>query len=191
MDARWPVNAEAVTVYAREAANADAVLAVVSPLGTGDTFCVAVPVENLADDVSGVFGESESEGEGSGARARLGAGTGKDALGALGGLDGFDDADLRLPYSATISDTIATFVVEVVQDPQFGELPTALKDTGWDAAQLTGYEISVASLGPGSDRLRYRLAKALLEVTGGVLVGADGARIEVESLADPTWGSLW
>ena len=52
-------------------------------------------------------------------------------------------------------------------------------------------KISVGSLGPGSDRLRYRLAKAVLELTDGVLVGADGERIAVDSLADATWGSLW
>ncbi|MGH3632084.1 MAG: hypothetical protein ACRDTP_08015 [Mycobacteriales bacterium] len=145
-------------MYAREAADMDAVLAVISPLGTGDTFCATVPVEDLSD---------------------------------VPGLDVDAGVDVDVPFSATISDTIATFVIEVVQDPQFGSLPTALKDSGWNAAQLTSYEVSVASLGPGSDRLRYRLAKALLEVTGGLLVGADGARIQVASLADPTWGSLW
>ncbi|MBS2965114.1 hypothetical protein KGA66_18800 [Actinocrinis puniceicyclus] len=94
-------------------------------------------------------------------------------------------------YSATISDTVATFVIDVTQDPMFGELPGALAQSGWSATSLTAYQISVASLGPGSDRLRYRLARALLEVTGGVLVGADGTRLVVESLADATWGSLW
>jgi hypothetical protein len=110
-------------------------LAAVSALGTGDTFCATVP------DVAGA-----------------------------------DESDDPSPYSATISDTVATFVIEVAQDPLFGELPAAL---------------SVASLGPGSDRLRYRLAKAVLGLTNGVLVGADGARIAVDSLADATWGSLW
>jgi hypothetical protein len=140
-------------VYARRLADADALLAAVSALGTGDTFCAAVPT---ADESSGA-----------------------------------DDGEEPLPYSATISDTVATFVVEVAQDPLFGELPAALADSGWSPGELTAYEIAVASLGPGSDRLRYRLAKAVLSVTDGVLVGADGARIEVDSLADPTWGSLW
>jgi hypothetical protein len=102
-----------------------------------------------------------------------------------------DGDDAEAGYSATISDTVATFVVEVTQDPLFGELPAALSSSGWEASLLTSYQISVASLGPGSDRLRYRLARALLEVTGGVLVGANGERMGVESLADPTWGSLW
>jgi hypothetical protein len=125
-------------------------LAAVSALGTGDTFCATVP------DVAGA-----------------------------------DESDDPSPYSATISDTVATFVIEVAQDPLFGELPAALSDSGWSPGELTAYEISVASLGPGSDRLRYRLAKAVLGLTNGVLVGADGARIAVDSLADATWGSLW
>lgn len=152
---RWPMGAEdadAVTVYAPQLADPDKVLAAVSALGTGDTFCAMVPEDSAGAEEFGA--------------------------GAPG-------------YSATISDTVATFVLEVTQDPQFGELPAALSDSGWDALLLTSYQISVASLGPGSDRLRYRLAKTLVEVTGGVLVGADGARIGVESLADATWGSLW
>ena len=136
-------------MYARRLADADALLAAVSALGTGDTFCAAVP----------------------------------DAVP--------EDGEEPLPYSATISDTVATFVVEVAQDPLFGELPASLADSGWSPGELTAYEIAVASLGPGSDRLRYRLAKAVLGVTDGVLVGADGTRIGVDSLADPTWGSLW
>jgi len=142
-----------VTVYAQRLADADTLLAAVSALGTGDTFCAAVPA---ADEL----GEA-------------------------------DDGEEALPYSATISDTVATFVVEVAQDPLFGELPAALAGSGWSPGELTAYEISIASLGPGSDRLRYRLAKAVLGVTDGVLVGADGTRIGVDSLADPTWGSLW
>ena len=136
-----------MTVYAWQPADADATLAAVSALGTGDTFCATVP--------------------------------------------GADGDDVPLPYSATISDTVATFVIEVVQDPLFGALPPALDGSGWNPGKLTAYEISVASLGPGSDRLRYRLAKTLLGLTDGVLVGADGARIGVDSLADATWGSLW
>jgi hypothetical protein len=145
-------DADVVTVYAQRLADPDKVLAAVSALGTGDTFCATVP-----------------EGDG-------------DAL----------EPDAAAPgYSATISDTVATFVVEVTQDPLFGELPAALSGPEWQASALTSYQISVASLGPGSDRLRYRLAKALLEVTGGVLVGSDGTRTDVDSLADATWGSLW
>lgn len=94
-------------------------------------------------------------------------------------------------YCATISDTVAAFMIDATQNPLFGELPAALADTGWDAAGLTSYEISAATEGPGGQRLRYRLAKALLEPDGGVLTDLDGERIEVESLADATWGSLW
>jgi len=150
---RWPMgtaDADVVTVYAQRLADPDKVLAAVSALGTGDTFCATVPD------------------------------------------DGADGPDAGTPgYSATISDTVATFVVEVTQDPLFGEAPAALSDSGWEPSSLTSYQISVASLGPGSDRLRYRLAKSLLEATGGVLIGSDGARMGVESLADATWGSLW
>jgi hypothetical protein len=151
---RWPIGSELVTVYAQRLADTDAVMAAVSRLGTGDTFCATIP--------------DDGDGDGDG-----------------------DAADGPTAYSATISDTIATFVIEVAQDPLFGELPAALASSGWSAAELTGYDVSVPALGPGSERLRYWLAKALLEVTGGVLVGTDGARIEVDSLADATWGSLW
>ena len=157
---RWPLgadDADVVTVYAQRLADPHKVLAAVSALGTGDTFCATVP-------------DDSEDGEGQGAE-EFGTGT--------------------PGYSATISDTVATFVLEVTQDPLFGELPAALSESRWDPSLLTSYQISVASLGPGSDRLRYRLAKTLLEVTGGVLVGADGARTGVESLADATWGSLW
>lgn len=152
---RWPMgadDADVVTVYAPRLADPEKVLAAVSALGTGDTFCAMVPVES----------------------------------------DGVDELDaVGSGYSATISDTVATFVVEVTQDPLFGELPASLSGSGWDTSSLTSYQISVASIGPGSDRLRYRLAKSLLEVTGGVLVGANGAQRSVDSLADATWGSLW
>lgn len=143
-------DADVVTVYAQRLTDPEKVLAAVSALGTGDTFCATVPDE---------------------------------------GVDGLDAG--ASGYSATISDTVATFVVEVTQDPLFGELPGMLSEPGWEPSSLTSYQISVASLGPGSDRLRYRLAKSLLEVTGGVLVDADGTRVGVESLADATWGSLW
>lgn len=94
-------------------------------------------------------------------------------------------------YCATISDTVAAFMIDATQNPLFGELPAALADTGWNAVGLTSYEISVGAEGPGGQRLRYRLAKALLEPDGGVLTDLGGERIEAESLADATWGSLW
>ena len=155
---RWPMGtdgADVVTVYAPRLADPDKVLAAVSALGTGDTFCATAPDDDADSDGAEEFGAGAPS------------------------------------YSATISDTVATFVLEVTQDPLFGELPAAVSDSGWEASLLTSYQISVASLGPGSDRLRYRLAKTLVEVTGGVLVGADGSRVGVESLADATWGSLW
>lgn len=94
-------------------------------------------------------------------------------------------------YCATISDTIAAFMIDATQNPLFGELPPALADTGWDATESTAYEISAAGDGPGGQRLRYRLAKALLQTGEGVLTDVDGERIDVESLTDATWGSLW
>lgn len=95
--------------------------------------------------------------------------------------------------SATISDTVATFVIQVAQDPRFGTLPDAIAASGWDAATATAYEISVANDGPGGRRLRYRLAKAVLESVGerGVVADAAGKPVSVDSLADATWGSLW
>lgn len=109
--------------------------------------------------------------------------------------DAFCAADPDTPddvYSATISDTIATFVIDIAQNPIDGELPPVLRDApDGDRGSLTEYGISVAGSGPGADRLRYRLAKAVLDLTGGVLTSADGSAIEVGSLADPTWGALW
>jgi hypothetical protein len=94
-------------------------------------------------------------------------------------------------YSATISDTVATFVIDVAQNPLAGSLPDAVAEQGWSAGQLTGYEIVVPDGGPGSLRLKYRLAKAVLAQTGGVLVDSAGTPIAVESLADSPFGSLW
>jgi hypothetical protein len=101
------------------------------------------------------------------------------------------DGDERV--SATISDTVATFVIQVTQDPRFGTLPDAVSASGWDAAKATAYEISVANDGPGGQRLRYRLAKGVLEAVGegGVVADAAGKPVSVDSLADATWGSLW
>jgi hypothetical protein len=142
-----------VTVYARQTADAEELLAAVSALGTGDTFCAAAPDDEDAD------------GYGDGA------------------------------YSATISDTVATFVIEVERDPLAAELPPALaSDTsapGWKPGELTAYQISVPEVGPGAQRLRYRLAKAVLSLTDGVLVSASGQHIALDTLADSAWGSLW
>lgn len=94
-------------------------------------------------------------------------------------------------YSATISDTVATFVIDVAQDPLAGSLPEAVAGQGWAAERLTGYEIVVPDGAPGSLRLKYRLAKAVLAQTGGVLVDSAGLPITLESLADSPFGSLW
>ena len=142
---RWRlVDPERVTVYAPEPASFEDLLARVSPLGTGETFCARDP----------------DGGEG---------------------------------VSATISDTVATFVIQVTQDPRFGALPDAVSSSGWDAATVSAYEISVANDGPGGQRLRYRLAKGVLEAVGesGVVADAAGKPVSVDSLADATWGSLW
>jgi hypothetical protein len=103
------------------------------------------------------------------------------------------DPDSGDAVSATISDTVATFVIQVTQDPAFGALPAAVAASGWDAAKATAYEISVANDGPGGQRLRYRLAKGVLEAVGedGVIANAAGNPVSVDSLADATWGSLW
>lgn len=142
---RWRlVDPERVTVYGPEAASFEDLLARISPLGTGETFCARDP----------------DGGEG---------------------------------VSATISDTVATFVIQVTQDPRFGALPDTIASSGWDAAKATAYEISVANDGPGGQRLRYRLAKGVLEALGedGVVADVAGKPVSVDSLADATWGSLW
>ena len=142
---RWRlVDPERVTVYGPEPASFEDLLARISPLGTGETFCAMDP----------------DGGEG---------------------------------VSATISDTVATFVVQVTQDPRFGVLPDAVAFSGWNAAKVAAYEISVANDGPGGQRLRYRLAKGVLEALGegGVVVDVAGKPVSVDALADATWGSLW
>jgi hypothetical protein len=63
-------------------------------------------------------------------------------------------------FSATVSDTVATFVVEIERaDP---------------ASAQTRYEVHVTDSGPGANRLRYRIAKAVIAVTGGHAYDADG-----------------
>jgi hypothetical protein len=82
-------------------------------------------------------------------------------------------------YSATVSDTVATFLVEVERaDP---------------ASAQTRYEVHVTDSGPGAERLRYRIAKAVLDLTRGAAYDADGAPFEL-SAPTPTqdpFGALW
>ena len=90
--------------------------------------------------------------------------------------DYLDEGELPY-YSATVSDTVATFLVEVERaDPSSVE---------------TRYEVHVTDSGPGADRLRFRLAKAVLEATRGRAVGADGAVVELSAPADDPFGALW
>ena len=80
-------------------------------------------------------------------------------------------------YSATVSDTVATFLIEVERaDP---------------ASAQTRYEVHVTDSGPGAERLRYRIAKAVLEVTRGSAVDAEGATVELSAPADDPFGALW
>ena len=80
-------------------------------------------------------------------------------------------------YSATISDTVATFLIDVERaDP---------------GSAQTRYEVHVAEVGPGADRLRYRIAKAVLELTGGSVFDADGAPTELSAPAQDPFGALW
>ena len=80
-------------------------------------------------------------------------------------------------YSATVSDTVATFRVEVERaDPASAE---------------TRYEVHVTDVGPGADRLRYRIAKAVIEATGGSARDADGAPMELSVPRQDPFGALW
>lgn len=80
-------------------------------------------------------------------------------------------------YSASVSDTVATFLIEIERaDP---------------ASAQTRYEVHVTDSGPGADRLRYRIAKAVLELTGGTAFDADGAPTELTTLAQNPFGALW
>ena len=82
-------------------------------------------------------------------------------------------------YSATVSDTVATFLVEVERaDP---------------GSAQTRYEVHVTDSGPGAERLRYRIAKAVLDLTGGSAYDVGGAPVELSAPAptqDP-FGALW
>ena len=82
-------------------------------------------------------------------------------------------------YSATVSDTVATFLIEIERaDP---------------ASAQTRYEVHATDSGPGADRLRYRIAKAVLDVTRGSAYDADGAPYELSAPTqdqDP-FGALW
>jgi hypothetical protein len=80
-------------------------------------------------------------------------------------------------YSASVSDTVATFLIEIERaDP---------------GSAQTRYEVHVTDSGPGADRLRYRIAKAVLELTGGTAFDADGTPIELTALAQNPFGALW
>ncbi len=99
--------------------------------------------------------------------------------------DGFDDtADYRdladeepfAYYSATFSDTVATFVVEV--------------ERATSSAQ-TRYEVHIADSGPGAERLRYRVAKAVIAATGGFAADARGVAMELKAAPEDPFGALW
>ena len=80
-------------------------------------------------------------------------------------------------YSATVSDTVATFRVEVERaDP---------------ASAQTRYEVHVTDVGPGADRLRHRIAKAVIEATGGGAYDADGAPMDLSAPKQDPFGALW
>jgi hypothetical protein len=80
-------------------------------------------------------------------------------------------------YSATVSDTVATFLIEVERaDPSSAQ---------------TRYEVHVTDSGPGADRLRYRIAKAVLELSRGSAYDADGAPFELSAPEQDPFGALW
>jgi hypothetical protein len=145
----FPADPHAVTVLAPELADPGAVLDALAPLGTGDVFCAAAPDDGL-DDPS--------------------------ALSGFPDYGSFADDEPFAYYSATFSDTVATFVVEV-------ERPTS--------SARTRYEIRVAEAGPGADRLRYRLAKAVVAVTGGFAADAQGDPVELTAPPEDPFGALW
>ena len=87
------------------------------------------------------------------------------------------DEDEFAYYSATVSDTVATFLVEIERaDPSSAQ---------------TRYEVHVTDSGPGADRLRYRIARVVLGLTAGRAVDADGAPIELSAPAEDPFGALW
>jgi hypothetical protein len=80
-------------------------------------------------------------------------------------------------YSATVSDTVATFLIEVERaDPSSAQ---------------TRYEVHVTDSGPGADRLRYRIAKAVLELSRGSAYDADGAPFGLSAPEQDPFGALW
>jgi hypothetical protein len=90
---------------------------------------------------------------------------------------GYLEDDEYAYYSATISDTIATFLVDIERpDP---------------ASAQTRYEVHVTDSGPGADRLRYRIAKAVIEATGGGACGPGGVPIELSAPEQDPFGALW
>jgi hypothetical protein len=87
------------------------------------------------------------------------------------------DEDELPYYSATVSDTVATFLIEIERaDPSSAQ---------------TRYEVHVTDSGPGADRLRYRIAKAVQELTGGSAFDVDGAPTELAAPAQDPFGALW
>lgn len=87
------------------------------------------------------------------------------------------DEDSFSYYTATVSDTVATFLIEIERaDPSSAE---------------TRYEVHVTDSGPGADRLRYRVAKVVLELTGGTAFDADGTPSEVAAPSQDPFGALW
>ena len=145
----FPDDPNAVTVLAPQLAEAAVLLDALVPLGTGDVFCSAAPDDGL-DDPS-TFAE-------------------------LSGDESWADEEPFAYYSATFSDTVATFVVEV--------------ERSTSSAQ-TRYAVHVADSGPGADRLRYRLAKAVVAATGGFAADAQGNPIELAAAPEDPFGALW
>ena len=137
----------AVMILAPELAPLTELLDALAPLGTGDVFCAAAPDDDPEDDA---YADYLGEGE---------------------------DADEFPYYSATVSDTVATFLVEIERaDPSSAQ---------------TRYEVHVTDSGPGADRLRYRIARVVLGLTAGSAVDADGAAIELSTPTQDPFGALW
>ncbi|HEX4787423.1 MAG TPA: hypothetical protein VH372_03100 [Actinospica sp.] len=87
-------------------------------------------------------------------------------------------AEDEFPYfSATVSDTVATFIVEI--------------ERGDPASAQTRYEVHVTESGPGASRLRFRIAKAVIGATGGRAYDAGGAPTELTAPEQDPFGSLW
>jgi len=144
----FPSDPHAVTVLAPALVDAAVLLEALGPLGTGDVFCAAAPDDGLDDP----------------------------AFAELAGYEAFSDEEPFTYYSATFSDTVATFVVEV--------------ERSTSGAQ-TRYEVHVADSGPGADRLRYRLAKAVVAATGGFAADAQGGPVALTAPPEDPFGALW